>query len=109
MTADMESKESEVAPTVVADSSDNRASSSTSDDQPASDNAPNIPAYDQKRSCKPPAYLQDYFCNMTETSIPYHLAAYVSYEKLSTTYKSYICSVMHHPEPSSFAQAKKFD
>lgn len=63
----------------------------------------------QKRSSKTPAYLQDYYCNMTETNIPYPLVAHASYDKLFETYKNYICSIMHNPEPSSFAQAKKFD
>lgn len=46
---------------------------------------------------------------MTETDIPYSLASYLSYEKLSEGYKSYICAITLHPEPSSFTQAKKFD
>uniref|UniRef100_A0A1J3JNZ9 Retrovirus-related Pol polyprotein from transposon TNT 1-94 n=1 Tax=Noccaea caerulescens TaxID=107243 RepID=A0A1J3JNZ9_NOCCA len=62
-----------------------------------------------KRSSKTPAYLQDYFCNITETEIPYPLSAYMSYEKLCDEYKAYICVVPLHPEPTSFTQAKKFD
>lgn len=46
---------------------------------------------------------------MTKTNIPYPPAAHVSYDKLFETYTNYICSIMHHHEPSSLAQAKKFD
>ncbi|CAA7046104.1 unnamed protein product [Microthlaspi erraticum] len=41
--------------------------------------------------------------------IPYPLAYYLSYDELSEDYKAYVCSVNIHSEPSSFAQAKKFD
>lgn len=64
---------------------------------------------DTKRVTKPPSYLHDYYCNMTETNIPYPLASYLSYNQLSDGYKAYICSVSLFPEPSSFTQAKKFD
>lgn len=46
---------------------------------------------------------------MTDTEIPYPLAAYMSYGKLSEQYKAYICAVTQHSEPTSFHQAKKFD
>uniref|UniRef100_A0A1J3G7B5 Retrovirus-related Pol polyprotein from transposon TNT 1-94 n=1 Tax=Noccaea caerulescens TaxID=107243 RepID=A0A1J3G7B5_NOCCA len=62
-----------------------------------------------KRSSKPPAYLDDYYCHMQQAQIPYPLAAYLSYEELSDDYKAYICSVNIHAEPSSFTQAKKFE
>ncbi|WZZ08512.1 hypothetical protein YC2023_094433 [Brassica napus] len=58
---------------------------------------------------KSPACLHDYYCNMTETDILYPMASYLSYEKLSEGYRSYICAITLHPEPSSFTQAKKFD
>lgn len=64
---------------------------------------------DKKRSSKPPAYLQDYFCNMIDTEIPYPLAAYMSYDKLSEDYKAYICAINLHPEPTSLNQAKNFE
>lgn len=62
-----------------------------------------------KRTSKPPGYLNEYLCHMTETDIPYPLAAYISYAKLSEGYESYICALAQHVEPASFAQAKKFD
>lgn len=62
-----------------------------------------------KRSSKQPAYLEDYYCNMTATDIPYPLAAHLSYEKLTECYKAYVCAVTKHVEPTSFNQAKKFD
>ncbi|KAG7597976.1 Retrotransposon Copia-like N-terminal [Arabidopsis suecica] len=62
-----------------------------------------------KRISKPPAYLHDYFVNMTATDIPHPLAAYMSYERLTDDYKAYICAVTQFAEPSSFHQAKKFD
>ena len=62
-----------------------------------------------KRTSKQPAYLEDYYCNMTATDIPYPLAAHLSYEKLTEGYKAYVCAVTKHVEPTSFNQAKKFD
>ena len=62
-----------------------------------------------KRVSKSHAYLHDYYCNMTETDIPYPLASYVCLDKLSEGYKAYICAISLQPEPSSFTQAKKFD
>lgn len=86
------STDSAPLPTVVPTSHVVVESKYTLTDQPASTS-------DQKRSTKTPVYhLQDYYCNMTETTIPYPLGAHVSYEKLSSTYKNCICSVMHHPE-----------
>lgn len=97
-------------PPVVVDSTSTSGNQTVSTSDPAvSTSDQTTTTSDQKRSSKAPSYLQDYYCNMTEITIPYPLAAHVSYEKLSATYKNYICSVMHHPEQSSFAQAKKFD
>lgn len=63
-----------------------------------------------KRTSKQPAYLHDYYCNMTETDIPYNsLASYILFKKISKTYKSYICAIALNPEPTSFTQGKKFD
>lgn len=63
-----------------------------------------------KRAAKPPAYLQDYYCNISASDIPYPLADYMSYKQLSDEYESYISALTHlPPEPRSFAQAKKFD
>lgn len=81
---------------------------------PSSLNTPGQPvqttdAETSKRASKPPAYLQDYFCNLNTMEIPYPMANYLSYGKLSEGYKAYICSVNLHAEPSSFTQAKKFD
>lgn len=64
---------------------------------------------DFKRNSKALAYLQDYYYNMTATNIPYPLASYMSYEKLSVEYKAYICTITQYPEPTSFNQANKFD
>ena len=71
-----------------------------------------IPAASEKtskRTCKQPAYIEDYYCNMTATCIPYPLAAHLSYAKLTKGYKAYVCAVTKHVEPTSFNQAKKFD
>lgn len=62
-----------------------------------------------KRKGKSHAYLHDYYCNFTETDVPYPLASYISLDRLSEGYKSYICAIALHPEPFSFTQAKKFD
>lgn len=40
-----------------------------------------------KRVSKTPGYLNEYLCHVTETDIPYPLAAYVSYAKLSEGYE----------------------
>ncbi|CAA7016026.1 unnamed protein product [Microthlaspi erraticum] len=62
----------------------------------------------EKRSSKPPAYLDEYYCNMEKAEIPYPFVNYVFYAELSKDYKAYICSVNLHAEPTSFSQAKKF-
>lgn len=62
-----------------------------------------------KRVSKPPGYLNECLCHVTDTAIPYSLASYISYAKLSEGYESYICALAQHVEPSSFTQAKKFD
>lgn len=85
-------------PTVVENLPDRTASSSAVPE--------NLPS---KRQSKPPGYLHVYYVNMTETDIPYPLASFVSYDKLSEGYNAYICSISLHSEPTSFAQAKKFD
>lgn len=78
----------------------------TVDDAPAIDN----PSLNKgKRISKSPAYLHDYYCNMTETDIPYPLAAYMSYNQLTADYKAYICAVTQFAEPTTFKQAKRFD
>lgn len=41
-----------------------------------------VTSYEGKRPSKAPAYLQDYYCNMAATNIPYLLSSYISYEKL---------------------------
>lgn len=64
---------------------------------------------EDKRSSKTPSYLQDYYCNLTIVDIPYPLSSYMSYAKISDEYKAYICALTQHPEPTCFAQAKKFD
>ena len=68
-----------------------------------------VEAVKPTRVSKQPAYLHGYYCNMTETDIPYPLASYLSLKKLSKGYKSYICAITLHPEPTLFTQAKKFD
>ena len=50
----------------------------------------NIEPTCNKKTSKSPAYLHDYYCNITETDVPYPLASYVSMEKLSEGYKAYI-------------------
>lgn len=62
-----------------------------------------------KRSSKQLAYLQDYFCNMTTTDIPYPLAAYLSYDHLLDEYRDYVCALTKLSEPTSFKQAKTFE
>lgn len=66
---------------------------------------------DGKPNSKIPAYLQDYYCNVSEsdTEIPYPLSAYMSFDGLLEEHRAYICSVALHSEPTSFKQAKKFD
>ncbi|KAG7588381.1 Integrase catalytic core [Arabidopsis suecica] len=62
-----------------------------------------------RRVSKAPEYLNDYYCNMSTSSVQYPLSDYMSYDGLSTPYRAYICSVTKHAEPTSFAQAKKSD
>ncbi|CAA7015065.1 unnamed protein product [Microthlaspi erraticum] len=53
-----------------------------------------------KRAQKKPAYLQDYYCNVTDVDIPYPLANFMSYSQLSDEYKDYICAFALLPEPA---------
>lgn len=62
-----------------------------------------------KRLSKPHEHLSEYYCHLTETDIPYPLAAYISFDKLSEGYENYICALSKHIEPASFTQTKKFD
>lgn len=83
-------------------SRDMESSSSTNDNTPAEATKPT-------RTSKQPSYLHDYYCNMTKTDIPYSLASYILFKKLSKTYKSYIYSIALNPELISFIEGKKFD
>lgn len=72
---------------------------------------PKMSKAEAKRVSKLPAHLKDYYCNVAEcdTEIPYPMSSYMSLESLSDEYKNYICAVAAYPEPTSFAQAKRFD
>lgn len=49
-----------------------------------------------RRPSKTLAYLQDYYCNMIASDIPYPLCVYMSYEKLSDEYKTYILALTQY-------------
>ena len=65
--------------------------------------------YKSKRVSKPPEHLSEYYCHLTATDVPYPLASYISFAKLSEGYENYICALSKHIEPASFTQAKRFD
>ncbi|XP_073225688.1 uncharacterized protein [Cicer arietinum] len=50
-----------------------------------------------------PSYLQDYECNL------HSLNHFLSYDNVSTAYKSYLFALSYIPEPCSYTQAIKFD
>lgn len=81
------------------------------DSLPEEQATPKISKAEAKRISKLPAHLKDYYCNIAEcdTEIPYPMSSYMSLESLSDEYKNYICAVAMYPEPTNFAQAKRFD
>lgn len=76
-----------------------------SEEPNASTSSSAMPSDTSKRVSKPPEYLSDYLCNLTDTDIPYPLAAHDSYSRLSEVYEGYVCALSQHIEHISFTQA----
>lgn len=58
------------------------------------------------RTTKPPNHFKDYFCATTTTYYPVH--DYLSYQSLSSTYKSYVMSLDAVAEPASYQEASQY-
>ncbi|KAH0723803.1 hypothetical protein KY289_006847 [Solanum tuberosum] len=62
------------------------------------------------RPTKAPTWLQDYVTTGRKQSSTRHpLANFLSYEKLTSCYRSYLCKVSDYMEPKNFKQAAKDD
>jgi len=83
-----------------------------------------IPPSFIRKSTRPrttPRYLQDFHCQLasylpslpssttTNLGIPYSLSYYLSYHKLSPTYKHFCLSISSQTEPKFYHQPIKFD
>ena len=58
------------------------------------------------RVSRPPSYLND--CQCAINSNPYPIIDYVSYHKISPTYKNFVCQLSSEYEPTFYHQAAKF-
>jgi hypothetical protein len=70
---------------------------------PIVDPHPMVPLRRSTRVTQPPAYLQDFVHTVT-----YPIQHHLTYDKLSTSYKSFVCQVSTIVEPEFYHQAVKF-
>jgi len=65
------------------------------------------------RPKRPPEYLKDYHCSLnvsnTYSRVKYPLNFVLSYDKLSSSYKSFVMSISSHAEPNTYFEAVKYD
>ncbi|KAG7574150.1 Integrase catalytic core [Arabidopsis suecica] len=87
------------SPTVVTDAANTNVPINNNSSSQKSD----------RRASKTPAYLQDYYCNLSTNGVEHPISDFLSYDGLSTPYRAYICSVTKYAEPTSFTQARKSD
>ncbi|KAG7584438.1 Ribonuclease H-like superfamily [Arabidopsis suecica] len=64
-------------------------------------------ALDSRRPTKLPAHLQDYYMYNTSFSTPYPISNYISYNKLSVSFCSFIQNISLTLEPRTYSEAKK--
>lgn len=57
---------------------------------------------------KTPSYLNDYICGSIQTSCPYFLNQYLSYNNLPSFVAAFASSITVVSEPHTFAQASKY-
>ena len=59
------------------------------------------------RVIKPPSYLKDFHCFVvgTKHSTNHPLSQVLNYDRLSSSHRSFVCSVSSHTEPSTYSQA----
>jgi hypothetical protein len=55
-----------------------------------------------------PSHLQDYVCNSSSTST-YPISNYISYNNVSSNHASFVLSLQTHSEPTTYAEASKYD
>jgi len=65
------------------------------------------------RPKRPLEYLKDYHCNLnvsnTSYRVKYPLNSFLSYDKLSPSYKPFVMSISSHVEPNTYSEAVKYD
>jgi hypothetical protein len=61
------------------------------------------------RTSKTPAYLQDYYCNLSTNGVEHPISNFLNYDGLADSHRAYICSITKYAEPTSFTQARKSD
>ncbi|XP_019235724.1 PREDICTED: uncharacterized protein LOC109216049 [Nicotiana attenuata] len=60
------------------------------------------------RTKHPPLWLKDFVTQRSNTTTPYSMANYVSYDRLSPSYQPYILAFSTVMEPSSYEEAVKY-
>ncbi|KAL1187682.1 Retrovirus-related Pol polyprotein from transposon TNT 1-94 [Cardamine amara subsp. amara] len=65
-------------------------------------------ASNSRRPTKLPAHLQDYYLNNTSFTTPYPISKFLSYNKLSISFCSFIQNITLTTEPRTYSEAKKW-
>lgn len=52
-----------------------------------------------QRTIKPPTYLKDFHCNLTNIKSPHHIGNFISYANLSASHKQFVLNVSSQYEP----------
>ncbi|CAA7030339.1 unnamed protein product [Microthlaspi erraticum] len=61
-----------------------------------------------KRTVKKPAHLQDYYCDSVMSSTIHEIFQYLSYDKRSPKYASFLACIDKEKEPANYTEAKRF-
>lgn len=65
------------------------------------------PSQTSHKKVKPPAYLQDYYCNSTNSFTIHKISSFLSYSQVSPLYLSFLVSIDKVKEPYTYAEAKR--
>ncbi|KAG7557416.1 Zinc finger CCHC-type superfamily [Arabidopsis suecica] len=100
------------SPMETHSSSDDASPSSPSveiipSDNPAID-VPEPSVQTSHRRPKKPAYLQDYYCHSVGSSTIHEISKFLSYDKVSVLYFSFLACIDKNKEPSTYNEAKEF-